>query len=169
MVFFCWILGILFFYSIQSVNLKQMPQRGQCGDEDFFSFEFKDGDTCIKNKSVSNQMLIMFYYMTTTMSTVGFGDFRPTSTFERGLIIPCLLYGYLFFSFSLSETQSITSSLGNSMNSQYDLSGVNQFIDTLISKYNQGKPNKKLEEQIYDYFSFYWDNHRTHFLVSYED
>ena len=100
----CWILGIIFFYSIKFVDLKTIPEPGECNEENFFDFSFKTEDPCIKNKDIRQQMLIMFYYMTTTMSTVGFGDFRPTNDFERAFIIPYLLFGYLFFGFIVGET-----------------------------------------------------------------
>ena len=112
MIFLCWILGMIFLYAViyiehVSESVSDMPDTHyeiECGEENFLSFEFKDGDACIGQKSTFDQVLILFYYMTTTMSTVGLGDFRPTNSFERIIIIFYLLAGFLFFSYILNET-----------------------------------------------------------------
>ena len=45
----------------------------------------------------------MFYFISTTLSTVGLGDYRPVSDIERLEIIPYMLFGYLLFSYLISE------------------------------------------------------------------
>ena len=41
----------------------------------------------------------MIYFMATTMSTLGLGDFRPISDGERVMIVPFLLFGLLVFAY----------------------------------------------------------------------
>ena len=45
----------------------------------------------------------MIYFSTTTLSTVGFGDFHPTNDAERIFITIGLLLGVSFFSYLLGE------------------------------------------------------------------
>ena len=79
-----------------------------CDGENFFQIDFKGEDTCFNEKSINSQILIMFYYISTTLSTVGFGDYRPISDSERVEIIPYLLFGYLIFSYLIGEMQEIS-------------------------------------------------------------
>lgn len=43
-------------------------------------------------------MVIVTYYMFTSMSTVGFGDYHPKSDFERVLCSVILVFGVAIFS-----------------------------------------------------------------------
>ena len=82
----------------------------------------------------------MFYYMITTMSTVGLGDYRPTNDFERLIIIPYLLFGYLFFGFIVGETQEVVEGLSNSMKDFHDMNNLFKFLDTIRRLFNRGIP-----------------------------
>ena len=46
---------------------------------------------------------VVVYYMFTTLSTVGFGDFNPKSEFERLIITFILIIGVACFSFIISQ------------------------------------------------------------------
>lgn len=140
MMILCWILGMLYLYAIVFVEPGRQETHESCGDENFLSFDFKDGDTCIGQKNIFDQLLILFYFMTTTMSTVGLGDFRPTNSFERCIIIVYLLVGFLFFSYILNETQAMKEELSVSMKDFHDINGLNKFLETLRRKYNHGMP-----------------------------
>lgn len=137
---FCWILGIIYYYSINILSVDSPQVSGECNDENFFDYSFKTEDPCIKNKSISNQVLIMFYYMITTMSTVGLGDYRPTNDLERAVIIPYLLFGYLFFGYIVGETQEVVEGLSNSMKDFHDVNNLFKFQDTLRRLFNGGIP-----------------------------
>ena len=90
----------------------------------------------------------MFYYMTTTMSTVGFGDYRPTNDSERAIIVPYLLFGYLFFGYIVSETQGVVEDLNNSMKDFSDMNLLNKFTDSIRRLFNEGLTDKELEDSI---------------------
>lgn len=67
----------------------------------------------------------MFYYISTTLSTVGLGDYRPISDSERVEIIPYLLFGYLIFSYLIGEMQEISKRIHEQFGSNEDLRGLN--------------------------------------------
>jgi len=46
--------------------------------------------------------IIAVYYMFTSLSTVGFGDFNPRSDFERIFISFILVFGVAIFSYIIS-------------------------------------------------------------------
>ena len=65
------------------------------------------------------------------MSTVGLGDFRPYSDFERVIILPFFLFGLLIFSYMNNEMLAITFGVQAQLQDNQDLSGLMLFISTL--------------------------------------
>tara|TARA_B110000285_G_C15124297_1_gene619182 strand:+ start:1445 stop:1747 length:303 start_codon:yes stop_codon:yes gene_type:complete len=47
-------------------------------------------------------MLIAFYFMNTSLSTIGFGDFKPISDAERLICVITVISGVIVFSFIMS-------------------------------------------------------------------
>ena len=47
-------------------------------------------------------MLIAFYFMNTSLSTIGFGDFKPISDAERLVCVVTVISGVIVFSFIMS-------------------------------------------------------------------
>lgn len=109
-------------------------------------------------------MLVMFYYMSTTMSTVGLGDFHPKNSQERVVITAYLLIGILFFSYILNETNKMTDKLSNSMQSFHDINGLNQFLEMISRLFNDGQHDTEVYDQITQFFEFYWQNSRLQFM-----
>lgn len=98
MVIFCWVLSMIFSYILHYIN--ETPESsagtlpGSCLDkEGFLHFDFKDEGSCLDQKGQIDQILVYFYFICTTLSTVGFGDLRPVTDKERLEIIPYLLFG----------------------------------------------------------------------------
>ena len=48
-------------------------------------------------------MLIAFYFMNTSLSTIGFGDFKPISDAERLVCVVTVISGVIVFSFIMSQ------------------------------------------------------------------
>ena len=107
MILICWLGGIIFYFLIVYVN-KESDVEGVCHNNNFLDYEFKDEGRCIKNQSIHERTILLLYYMCTTMSTVGLGDFRPYSDFERVIILPFFLFGLLIFSYMNNEMLNIT-------------------------------------------------------------
>ena len=55
----------------------------------------------------NENLTIVVYFMFTTLSTVGFGDFNPKSETERVIMTLVLLIGVACFSYILSQLGSI--------------------------------------------------------------
>jgi hypothetical protein len=62
-----------------------------------------EGDTFIKDYDLNSNskpliLLKVNYYMMTSLTTVGLGDYNPKSNIERIEIAFCLLFGVMFVS-----------------------------------------------------------------------
>jgi hypothetical protein len=57
----------------------------------------------LHGKSKSESGIILVYFMFTTLTTVGFGDYVPKSDFERIIISAGLLFGVSIFSYIMGE------------------------------------------------------------------
>ena len=55
--------------------------------------------------------IVSFYYILTTITTVGYGDITPATITERVMCIFLFIFGVLFFSFSIGSLTSVLSSL----------------------------------------------------------
>lgn len=144
MALLCWVCGVIFFYMI-SYHLSEtgadQHQEEECGGEFFDEYQFgmfQEGE-CIKKASLYDQSVIAMYYLSTTLSTVGLGDFHPRSDLERLFVIPFLLFGYLFFSYMNNEMLNI-SFLMTDYEDDYQMKRLNMFLLTLGTKYNYGIP-----------------------------
>ena len=93
---------MFYIYCIKYV-FKDKSDDPVCEGENFFEVDFKDEGKCLNTKSYQEELLIIFYYISTTLSTVGLGDFHPKSDNERVLISIYMLFGYLIFSYLISE------------------------------------------------------------------
>ena len=56
----------------------------------------------MEEKSSWENLTIVVYFMFTTLSTVGFGDFNPKSEIERVIMTFILLVGVATFSYIMS-------------------------------------------------------------------
>ena len=96
------------------------------------------------------------YYMFTSLSTVGFGDFHPKSNLERIVIAFFLLFGVAIFSYImgifidiLDQFKDVT----DDINYGDDLS---KFFGILYDKNNCEPIDIGLKERIETYFDYRW-------------
>ena len=91
----------------------------------------------------------MVYYMSTTMSTVGLGDYRPYSDFERLIIIPFFVFGLLIFSYMNNMMLEITFRVQEQLKDSHDLNGLTVFVTTLRKRFNHDRPlTSSFEDQL---------------------
>ena len=88
----------------------------------------------------------MFYFVLTTLSTVGYGDFYPVSTVEMVVTSIVMLGGVAFFSYIMSNFIEILSSYDAKMGTIDKSDDLNDWIISLerfISN-NRGSINDSL-------------------------
>lgn len=140
-----------------------------CNGQNFFENIFKKDVPCLMDQSYSEQNVVMYYFIATTISTVGLGDYAPISNLERMGIIPYLFFGQLIFSYMISRILALTRIIHDEVTCHHDTDRTYQnrlqlFLRTLSIK-NDGKCfDENIERQMNEYFEFFWRNHSTLFL-----
>ena len=61
----------------------------------------------LKEKPVFDQLVISVYFMLTTLSTVGYGDFTPQSLMEKIVGSVIMFCGVTFFSYMMGQFLNI--------------------------------------------------------------
>ena len=109
------------------------------------------------------------YYSLTTLSTVGYGDWSPTSIMEKifGSIIQ--IFGVTFFSILMNKFQDIVVQL-KGQSEGYNEQKLQQWFYLIRRIKNQ--PNgsgadidQKLKKEIENHFRYYWDQDRREVLL----
>ena len=97
-------------------------------------------------------LLYCYYFVLTTLTTTGFGDYVPQNSLERFFAILLMLFGVLFFSYLLSLISEEISSDGDNQHIQ------SQKLITDLRKINIGKRshffNEKINKTILDNVHF---------------
>jgi CRP-like cAMP-binding protein len=88
----------------------------------FFPLNLRDG-------SMKARYLMTLYYILTTMTTVGYGDIRPTTMAERAMGIVLALCGASLFGYMIANVSGLLSSLGGANSSAKEhLSEVSEYL-----------------------------------------
>jgi len=122
------------------------------------------------NKYTSNMDILIrcWYFAITTLSTIGYGDYHPVSSYERMLAVPILMIGVAVFSFIMGQFIEILLNY-NSLWAVGNRKDLSKWI-ALLSRFNNGKPlNKTLITKIENFFEYYWNNNKLGALTSESD
>lgn len=112
--------------------------------------------------------LSSFYFLFTTLSTVGFGDYYPKSDVERLAGAFVLLSGVALFSYMMGEILFMINTLKNFDKEEND-ADLDKFFN-LLSYFNDGKIfSLDQKSKIYKYLMIKWENDINKFLTCKED
>jgi hypothetical protein len=127
--------------------------------EDNFKTAMLNKDDPENTDEPTDVLVKVFYWALTTLSTIGYGDYSPVSTLERGVGAFVLLSGVAVFSFIMGQFIDILMNYKSLWIVGYH-KDLSQWI-ALLSRFNNGNPlNKELITKIEDFFNYYWDNNR---------
>ena len=110
------------------------------------------------NKDEYDNFVKTWYFIFTTLVTVGYGDFYATNKYEMGFAIILLLAGPTWFAFMMGKSINV-------INILQDISGTkNKKIDLqlwvyFIEEKSQVSPNE-LKSKIFNFYTNYWKNDR---------
>lgn len=79
------------------------------------------------------------YFMMTSLSTVGFGDFYPVSDFERLIGSLILLAGVSVFSYTMMKLSDMIINFNELMGENMDQQEIEDFM-TALKNFNHGRP-----------------------------
>jgi len=91
-----------------------------------------------KNSNLRNS-LVLTYYMFTTFSTVGLGDFHPKNSSERLLSAGTMLFGVMMTSFLIENFSKVLDQLKNFNKTHTEAESLILFIGTM-KKFNSQEP-----------------------------
>lgn len=77
-------------------------------------------------------LLRYFYYLFTTMTTIGFGDYNPKGNGERLTIAMMMLFGVMLMTFIMGELISLLQRFEAYLGEFEQYEKLAQFFDTLI-------------------------------------
>lgn len=108
------------------------------------------------DRSNSETGILLVYYMFTSLSTVGFGDFHPRSNAERFFCSIILLFGVAIFSYVMATFTDILTEY-NDLNADLDQGDrLTQFFG-LLQIFNEDCPlSSDLISKIEDFFHYKW-------------
>ena len=114
-------------------------------------------------------MVIVVYFMFTTLSTVGFGDFHPKSEIERGIMTFILLIGVACFSWIMAQFIDILLAVQGVTSENEDSEMMARWM-LLLKNFNNNKPlPPEMTQKFETYFAYFWKNDKNYAIASEED
>jgi len=103
-----------------------------------------------------HKMVLLIYYASTSLSTVGFGDYYPVSNPERLFTVFILLFGVMIFSYIMGEFIEILNSYKYLEAPLDDGEELQKFFGVLKYLNNDVPIDLELKIKIEVYFDYKW-------------
>ena len=107
------------------------------------------------NSTRWEKYVLSFYWSTTTLTTVGYGDMSPVTTDEMILTVVIMIFGSVIFATIFGTITNVLSEM-DANNKRYM-----RKIETLQLFLKSQHIPMNLQKRIYQYYNFLWDRHRT--------
>ena len=104
----------------------------------------------------------MAYYMFTSLSTVGLGDYHPINSQERIIGACILLFGVLVTSFVMENFMQMINNLRMVEESFDDSDQLSLFMATLKKFNDNCMLPLQIQDDIEKYFQYRWSHHINH-------
>ena len=113
------------------------------------------------DKTDMENVTIVVYFMFTTLSTVGFGDFNPKSEIERTIMTFILLIGVACFSWIMGQFIQILIQLQEVTGDNEDSVTLYRWL-LILKNFNNNKPlPPEMVKRFERYFTYYWQNNKN--------
>lgn len=110
----------------------------------------------LEKKNPITITIIVVYFALTTMSSVGFGDYHPTNTWEAGFCILIFLIVLFVWPLLVGKLMDSFDLLQNAFADHNPNNELAQFFG-MLEHFNRNLPlNKELINSIEEYFKAYW-------------
>eukprot|EP01022_Parablepharisma_sp_SALTPOND_P018466 TRINITY_DN3017_c0_g1_i1.p3 TRINITY_DN3017_c0_g1~~TRINITY_DN3017_c0_g1_i1.p3 ORF type:complete len:507 (-),score=71.30 TRINITY_DN3017_c0_g1_i1:7765-9285(-) len=114
----------------------------------------------LKELSVYERVVRCMYFIMTTLTTVGYGDYYPLSNAERIYIIFVQLIGVSFYSYIMGNFIEVISSYEKKVGIVDKGSELENWL-TFLTRFNANKPlDKNLVDEIEDHFKYFWHEYK---------
>jgi hypothetical protein len=102
--------------------------------------------------------ILVTYYMFTSLSTVGFGDYHPRSNFERIYCAFVLLFGVAIFSYIMGKFIEILDQFKSYNNDLDQGDDLNKFLGVLTRYNGYERLNNDFKKKLESFFEYKWKN-----------
>ena len=117
-----------------------------------------------------NLAVSVTYFCTTTLTTVGFGDFHPKSNFECIMCTILMIIGVRMFSSVYSKVDSAITKIRQIRSPLMDAHNQLEQFFNVLQRFNGNQPlQKEIRSDIETYFEFRWQNDKTQALQTRAD
>ena len=100
------------------------------------------------------------YFIATTLSTVGYGDFYATNMYEKVMLIGVLLVGIVQFSLIVANFNALVAEIDENSSEGEGMNDLTTWISHLETAKNHKKLPQSLKDRIFSHFQYYWENDR---------
>ena len=146
MMFLVYFLGCFWFWFQKTVANYRYSQGYQ--DEQEFQDAFY-----LDNMDFEHTALRSSYFILTTITTIGYGDFLPKNVYEMAFISITMLFGVTVFGYILGSFNSAITFFTD-ISSEDSIGKLNSWLDSIENA--NGKMKKRLRKQVVDHFSYYF-------------
>jgi CRP-like cAMP-binding protein len=158
-IFIIYFLGC-FFYWFQAKVAGYRYSSGPSSDFDDTSFHLFFGLDSMESKDVA---IRCSYYILTTISTIGYGDFAPKNVYEMSFIIIAMLFGVTMFAYIMGNFNNAINFYNEATSGVDYIGELNTWLDSL--EILHGKIYKDLRSKVIDHFAFYFNTDRLKSLA----
>jgi hypothetical protein len=108
----------------------------------------------------AQRVIRCMYFILTTISTVGYGDYFPVSNIERVYVIFVQLFGVAFYSYVMGNFIDIINSYDKKMGIVDKGSELQNWL-SLLARFTGGKPiDETIVGEIEEEFQYFWDEYK---------
>ena len=152
MFFATYFLACLWYFYAKVVQTREHPQKS------FYPY------FSIDTFKPTNQFIITWYFIFTTITTVGYGDYYATNKYEMGFAIILLIMGPTWMAFTMGKAIAIINHMRQLSGKEYKKGSMNMWISNIEGKYKELPP--ELKQRITTHFLYYWKNDRLGTLAN---
>lgn len=163
-IFIVYCLGCVWYWFQNFVNdfkyssdIQTIPETS-VSDENNFSFYYLFDSLKMRSK-----VLHSCYYILTTISTIGYGDFHPQNIYEMGFILATMLFGVALFGFIMGNFNSAIAYYTEATTGEDYIGSLNMWLHSLERV--QGKIPKVLRKKVIEHFIYYFSKDRLKSLA----
>lgn len=152
LLFICYLFACVWVGIIKRVN------EGNEADVNFISYY------SINDKPAYEQVVICMYFIFTTLTTVGYGDYLAQNNYEMGLCIVIMLLGSAWLALIMSKVTSFVMAFEKIGKTKDKLNELTVFIRCLENIH--GPMPSVLKRKILTHFTYFWKKDRLGSLMN---
>ena len=104
------------------------------------------------------------YFIASTLSTVGYGDFFATNMYEKLMLMGILLIGIVQFSLIVANFNALLAEIDENSSEGEGMNDLTTWIGQL--EITGQKISQSLKDRIFAHFQYYWENDRLGILAN---